>query len=226
MEIKRIAKIKTDFKTKFGIPRQSGIIKELSGKIVFEREYRSPDAIRGLDGFSHVWIIWEFSKNETRKFSPTVRPPKLGGNEKMGVFATRSPFRPNSLGLSLVKIEKIYYDEKKGPIIEVSGVDMVDNTPIYDIKPYLPYADSAENARAGFVEEIEDYILNVEYDGDIMESFPLEKRESLIKILAQDPRPSYIEDANRVYGFVYCGYEIKFKVDKKILTLVSIEGSL
>lgn len=223
MEITKIAEIRTDFKTKFGIPRQSGIIKELTGKIVFEKEFRSSDAIRGLDGFSHLWIIWEFSKSNRGKFSPTVRPPKLGGNEKMGVFATRSPFRPNPLALSLVKIEKIYVDEKKGPIIEVSGIDMVDKTPIYDIKPYLPYADSVENASAGFTEEIENFILDVEYDGDIMENFPLEKREGLIKILAQDPRPSYIDDSERIYGFVYYGYEIKFKVDGKILTLVKIE---
>jgi tRNA-Thr(GGU) m(6)t(6)A37 methyltransferase TsaA len=223
MEITKIAEIRTDFKTKFGIPRQSGIIKELTGKIVFEKEFRSSDAIRGLDGFSHLWIIWEFSKSNRGKFSPTVRPPKLGGNEKMGVFATRSPFRPNPLALSLVKIEKIYLDDKKGPIIEVSGIDMVDKTPIYDIKPYLPYADSVENASAGFTEEIENFILDVEYDGDIMENFPLEKREGLIKILAQDPRPSYIDDSERIYGFVYCGYEIKFKVNGKILTLVKIE---
>ena len=226
MEINKIARIKTDFDTKFGIPRQSGIIKELKGKIVFESKYRNIDALRGIEEFSHLWLIWGFSENAYEKFMPTVRPPKLGGNEKKGVFATRSPFRPNSLGLSLVKLEGVYIDKDLGPVIEVSGVDMVNGTPIYDIKPYLLYSDFAENAKSGFAENIGDFTLDVVCDKNILDILPTEKREALIKILSQDPRPSYINDSERVYGFGYSGYEIKFKVDEKKLTLISIEDQI
>ncbi|MBO5213067.1 MAG: tRNA (N6-threonylcarbamoyladenosine(37)-N6)-methyltransferase TrmO [Clostridia bacterium] len=223
LEINKIASILTDFDTKFGIPRQSGIVKELCGKIVFERKYRSADALRGIEGFSHLWLIWGFSENSYEKFMPTVRPPKLGGNKKMGVFATRSPFRPNGLGLSLVKIKGVYNDTELGTVIEVSGVDMVNGTPIYDIKPYLPYADVAENARAGFTDDIDEFVLDVVFDEKTINILPIEKRQALIKILAQDPRPSYIEDAERIYGFGYAGYEIKFKVEGKKLILINIE---
>ncbi len=223
MNIEPIAKIKTDFPTKFGIPRQSGIVKELCGRIVFEKKYRSPDAIRGLEDFSHVWVIWGFSENTGREYSPTVRPPKLGGNKRMGVFATRSPFRPNGLGLSCLKLEKIEYNERDGYTLTVSGADMVDGTPIYDIKPYLAFTDSVPYARGGFTEDLGLEDLSVTVDTPFPESFPKEKIDTLCRILAEDPRPSYIEDTDRVYGFFFCDHEIKFKVKDKFLTVISVE---
>ena len=223
MNIEPIAKIKTDFPTKFGIPRQSGIVKELCGRIVFEKKYRHPDAIRGLEDFSHIWVIWGFSENTGREYSPTVRPPKLGGNKRMGVFATRSPFRPNSLGLSCLKLEGIEHSEGEGYILTVSGADMVDGTPIYDIKPYLAFTDSVPYARGGFTEDLSLEDLSVTVDVPFPESFPEEKIDTLCRILAEDPRPSYIEDSDRVYGFFFCGHEIKFKVKDKDLTVISVE---
>lgn len=223
MNIEPIAKIKTDFPTKFGIPRQSGIVKELCGRIVFEKKYRSPDAIRGLEDFSHIWVIWGFSENTGREYSPTVRPPKLGGNKRMGVFATRSPFRPNGLGLSCLKLEKIEYNERDGYTLTVSGADMVDGTPIYDIKPYLAFTDSVPYARGGFTEDLGLEDLSVTVNTPFPESFPKEKIDTLCRILAEDPRPSYIEDTDRVYGFFFCDHEIKFKVKDKFLTVISVE---
>ena len=223
MNIEPIAKIKTDFPTKFGIPRQSGIVKELCGRIVFEKKYRSPDAIRGLEDFSHIWVIWGFSENTGREYSPTVRPPKLGGNKRMGVFATRSPFRPNGLGLSCLKLEKIEYNERDGYTLTVSGADMVDGTPIYDIKPYLAFTDSVPYARGGFTEDLGLEDLSVTVDTPFPKSFPKEKIDTLCRILAEDPRPSYIEDTDRVYGFFFCDHEIKFKVKDKFLTVISVE---
>lgn len=223
MEIEKIGIIRTDFPTKFGIPRQSGIVKRLKGQIVFESKYRSPDAIRGIEGFSHLWIVWGFSENEGAKYSPTVRPPKLGGNTKMGVFATRSSFRPNGLGLSLVKLERIEKNDKYGHILYVSGVDMVDKTPIYDIKPYLPSADIAPDAEGGFAEQIGDYKLQVECDSSLLLHLPEDKREILLEILAEDPRPAYIDDSERTYGFPFADCEIKFTVNGKILTVTSVE---
>ncbi len=223
MNIEPIGKIITDFDSKFGIPRQSGIVKDLSGTVIFEKKYRNPDAIRGIEGFSHLWLIWGFSENLNKEYSPTVRPPKLGGNERIGVFATRSPFRPNHLGLSAVKLEGVEYTEKYGYVLQVSGADMVNGTPIYDIKPYLAYADSIEDALGGFTEEIGDYRLNVHYDCVAPLELSKEKLNTLTRILEEDPRPSYIEDENRIYGFPFASFEIKFKVKDKALTVISIE---
>ena len=223
MIIEEIARIRTDFETKFGIPRQSGIVKDLKGTIIFEKKYRDPNAIRGLDGFSHIWVIWGFSENFGKEYSPTVRPPKLGGNERMGVFATRSPFRPNNLGLSCLKLDKIEFTKEYGHVLHVSGADMMDNTPIYDIKPYLAFSDSIPDAIGGFSTEIGDYTLSVKVDKDLLKDFPEEKSATLCRILAEDPRPAYIEDESRVFGFVFYGHEIKFKVKEKELTVISVE---
>lgn len=223
MNIEPIAKIVTDFDSKFGIPRQSGIVKNLSGTVIFEKKYRNPDAIRGIEGFSHLWLIWGFSENVDKEYSPTVRPPKLGGNERMGVFATRSPFRPNHLGLSSVKLEKVELTEKHGYVLRVSGADMVNGTPIYDIKPYLAFTDSIPDAIGGFADEVKDYTLEIVLDKELLCDFPSEKIDTLTGILAEDPRPSYIEDENRVYGFPFAGFEIKFKVKGKVLTVISVE---
>ncbi len=223
MEISKVATMYTDFPTKFGIPRQSGIVAKLEGKIIFEPKYNSPDAIRGIEGFSHLWIIWGFSENEGAKYNATVRPPRLGGNERVGVFATRSPFRPNSLGLSLVKLERIEKSDKYGHVLHVLGVDMVDKTPIYDIKPYLPSADFAIEARGGFASEIDDYRLSVVASDEILSPLPQNKREILRQVLAEDPRPAYANDPERTYGFPFAGYEIKFTVNDKNLTVTSVE---
>ena len=223
MNIEPIAKIVTDFDSKFGIPRQSGIVKNLSGTVIFEKKYRNPDAIRGIEGFSHLWLIWGFSENVGKEYSPTVRPPKLGGNERMGVFATRSPFRPNHLGLSSVKLERVEFTEKHGYVLRVSGADMVNGTPIYDIKPYLAFTDSIPDAIGGFADEVKDYTLEIVLDKELLCDFPSEKIDTLTGILAEDPRPSYIEDENRVYGFPFAGFEIKFKVKGKVLTVISVE---
>ncbi len=222
MEIEKIAHIRTDFPTKFGLPRQSSIVKKLKGEIVFEPKYRTPDAIRGIEGYSHLWIVWGFSENDREGFYPTVRPPRLGGNARVGVFATRSPFRPNGLGLSLVRLEEVKKAGKNGHTLIVSGVDMVDKTPIYDIKPYLPNTDYAKDAIGGFADEVFDYSLKVECD-KIPSTIDEEKAQILLEILAQDPRPSYIEDGERVYGFAFAEHEIKFKVSDKTLTVISIE---
>lgn len=223
MEIEKIAIVRTDFKTKFGIPRQSQTVARLEGTIIFEPKYRNPDTLRGLEHFSHFWIVWGFSENEGAKYNATVRPPKLGGNTRMGVFATRSPFRPNGLGLSLVKLDKIEKNDKYGHILHVLGVDMVDKTPIYDIKPYLPNADCAPDATGGFADEIGDYKLEVIADEKTLALLPQKKREILVEILAEDPRPAYIDDSERIYGFPFADCEIKFKVENKTLTVLSIE---
>ena len=223
MNIEPIAKIVTDFDTKFGIPRQSGLVKNLSGTVIFEKKYRNPDAIRGIEGFSHLWLIWGFSENMDKEYSPTVRPPRLGGNERIGVFATRSPFRPNHLGLSSVKLERVEFTEKHGYVLHVSGADMVNGTPIYDIKPYLSFTDCIPEAKGGFADSVKDYALDVVIEAKLPDSFPTEKTDTLTGILAEDPRPSYIEDENRVYGFPFAGFEIKFKVKGKVLTVISVE---
>ena len=223
MEISKVATMRTDFPTKFGIPRQSGIVAKLEGKIIFEPKYNSPDAIRGIEGFSHLWIVWGFSENEGAKYNATVRPPRLGGNERVGVFASRSPFRPNGLGLSLVKLEKVEKSDKYGHILHVLGVDMVDKTPNYDIKPYLPNLDFAPDAKGGFATEIEDYQLKVVANDALLAPLPENKRQILLEILAEDPRPAYAEDPERIYGFPFANCEIKFTVDGKTLTLISVE---
>ncbi|MBR7131961.1 MAG: tRNA (N6-threonylcarbamoyladenosine(37)-N6)-methyltransferase TrmO [Clostridia bacterium] len=218
-----IAKIKTDFPTKFGIPRQSGIIPELKGKIVFEPEYRNPEALRGLEGFSHLWLLWKFSEAVSEAWSPTVRPPRLGGNRRMGVFATRSPFRPNPIGLSSVKIEDIIHGTPEGTVIVVSGADLLDGTPIYDIKPYIAYTDSHPDAVGGFSQAVMENSLQVVFEGGAEQGLPQEILLPLRKILENDPRPGYQRDSERIYSFEFSGYRIKFKADDLNLTVISAE---
>ena len=223
-EIKPIAHIHTDFSSKFGIPRQSGLVEELKGMIVMEPEYRDPEAFRGIEGFSHIWLIWQFSQSLCSQWSPTVRPPRLGGNRRKGVFATRSPFRPNSLGLSAVRLEKAeLHHPQLGPVLYVAGADLMDGTPIFDIKPYMPYSDSCPEACGGFSANVKDYRLQVEVTQELLEKLPEEKRKALKKVLAEDPRPSYQRDPERIYGFGFAGYEIKFSVKDRILTVLQIE---
>ncbi len=221
--MKIIGHIKTDFKTKFGVPRQSGIIKSAKGQIVFEKEYRDASAFRGLEEFSHIWVLWEFSQAKSEKWSPTVRPPLLGGNQRMGVFATRSPYRPNSIGMSVLKLDSIDYDKHQGPVLNVSGCDMMDGTPIFDIKPYLAYADSIPDARGGFTEKLNDRTLEVEYEGELFAKIPVDIQNTVVEILKNDPRPSYQNDEGRVYGFLFGEFEIKFRVEGKKLTVISTE---
>ncbi len=216
-----IAYIHTDFPTKFGIPRQSGIIDSLQGTIVFEPEYRNPEAVRGLEEFSHLWLIWEFSEAKRDTWSPTVRPPRLGGNVRKGVFATRSPFRPNPIGLSSVKLEKMEIDPKLGPVLHVSGADLMDGTPIYDIKPYIAYTDSHPEAISGFATKPAEHLLEVEFPEEILQIVPETLRESLIAVLAHDPRPQYQDDPERVYGMAFGHLEVRFKV--KDLQLIVLE---
>ena len=223
MEIEKIGHIETPFKTKFGIPRQSGISENIKGRLVFEPKYRSDEAIRGLEGFSHVWLIWGFSENDNSKFSPTVRPPRLGGNTRVGVFATRSPFRPNGLGLSCLKLEKIERTKSEGTVLILSGADMMDGTPVYDIKPYIPLTDLRCDAVGGFTEEIGEYRLEVVLPEYISNALGSELTSCLYDALREDPRPSYIENDDRVYGFYFDKYEIKFTVKGKILTVTEIK---
>ncbi len=220
--MKVIAHIKTDFKEKFGIPRQSGLVEEAKGKIVFEKEYRVKEAFQELDKFSHIWILWQFSEHLRDTWSSKVRPPLLGGNKKVGVFATRSPFRPNPIGLSSVKLEKIEYSEKEGPILFVSGVDLLDGTPIFDIKPYLPYTDSHPDATGGFTETLSERSLSVEIRDKSFFALPKELQTELKRILSLDPRPSYQEDG-KTYGMAFNDYEIKFTVEDGTLYLLSID---
>ena len=222
LPIKIIGHIKTDFPTKFGLPRQSGLVSSLRGRIVFEQEYRNPDALRGLEGYSHIWLLWHFSEAVREDWSPTVRPPRLGGNKRVGVFASRSPFRPNPIGLSAVKIEGIELSTSDGPVIIVSGADLMDGTPILDIKPYLPFADSLPAAAGGFAEFVKDYTLDVSMPEEYPKDFPEELKEGLREVLAQDPRPSYQEDPERVYGFNFAGFEVKFSVKENTLTVKDI----
>lgn len=214
-----IARIRSDFPTKFGIPRQSGLVEELKATIVFKPEYRNPDALRGLEEFSHIWLIWQFSEAVRDKWSPTVRPPRLGGNTRMGVFATRSPFRPNAIGLSCVKLESIQKDPKLGTVLVVSGADLMDGTPILDIKPYLPYADSHPEATGGFTGNVGGKVLEVEFPPELLSQVPEDKREALIGVLSRDPRPSYQHDPDRVYGMAFGGVEVSFSVDGETLTV-------
>lgn len=219
---KVIARIQTDFKTKFGIPRQSGLVQEVEGKIVFEPDYRNPDAVRGLGDFTHIWLIWQFSEAVREQWSPTVRPPRLGGNKRMGVFATRSPFRPNAIGLSCVRLEKVEYTQNDGPVLYVSGVDLMDGTPIYDIKPYLPYADCHPEAVGGFASTPKEATLQVVDPNNLLSNVCEEKRKALVGILSQDPRPTYQNDPKRVYGMCFGGYEVKFRVVDNQLWIESI----
>ena len=222
--MKHIAKIYTDFPDKFGIPRQSGILHMLKSRIVFEKEYRVPEAIRGIEDWSHLWLIWEFSESVRDGFSPTVRPPRLGGNTRVGVFATRAPFRPNPIGLSCVKLVGVEETQNEGRVLVVTGADMVSGTPIYDIKPYLPYADSVADASGGFAEEVYGAKLAVDFPEALLSRLPESKREAAKILLADDPRPAVrANDSERVFGFRFAGFEIKFTVSDGVLTVTSVE---
>lgn len=220
--LKIIAHIESDFGSKFGIPRQSGLASSLKAKVIFKPEYRDPDALRGIEDFSHIWIIWDFSESHKNRWSPTVRPPRLGGNTRVGVFATRSPFRPNPVGLSCVKLERVDFDKKNGPVLIISGADLMNGTPIFDIKPYLPYADSIDNASGGFSEKNLKRTLKVTWDDVLFADFPKNKKDALRQVLELDPRPAYQNDPDRIYGFSFAGYEISFCVKNDILFVKNI----
>ena len=222
-EMKPIARIYTDFPDKFGIPRQSGIVKELKGRVVFEPPYRDYRAVKELSEYSHIWLLWLFSRSEREEWSPTVRPPRLGGNTRVGVFATRSPYRPNPIGMSAVKLDRVVVDEGLGPVLEVSGIDIVDGTPILDIKPYLSFADSYPNAVCGFADRLYGRSLKVIIPDSISKTIPDDLTATLRGLLAEDPRPRYQNDPERVYGFAFSKYEVKFKVDGAVLTVISVE---
>lgn len=225
MELSAIAVLRSDFREKFGIPRQSGLVEELKARVVFFPEYQVREAFRGLEGFSHLWLLWGFSENRRDSWSPTVRPPRLGGNQRMGVFATRSPFRPNPIGLSCVKLERIELDSPEGPVLHVLGADLMDGTPIYDIKPYLPYADCRRSAVGGFAAELPGNRLTVEIPQSLLQKVPAEKRSALLAVLGGDPRPSYQNDPERVYGMSFAGFNIKFQVKENQLTVREIAKS-
>lgn len=220
--MKIIARIETDFPEKFGIPRQSGLVEELKGIIVFEPEYRNSDALKGLEGYNYIWLLWQFEGVERENWSVTVRPPRLGGNKHMGVFATRSPFRPNPIGLSSVKLERMELDTDRGPVLHVAGIDLRHNTPIYDIKPYLPYVDCHMDATGGFAHEVKDYELQVVFPEKLLARIPAEKQEAIIAVLKQDPRPSYHNDPTRKYGVAFAGYDVKFVVDGTVLSVIDV----
>ena len=223
VNIQIIARMRSDFATKFGIPRQSGLVEELRSTIVFEPEFRNPDALRGIEDFSHLWIIWQFSEAVRQGWSPTVRPPRLGGNTRMGVFATRSPFRPNNLGLSSVKLLGIEHTAEFGTVLHVGGADLMDGTPIFDIKPYIPYGDCHVDATGGFTDKAGEFLLQVDFPAHLLAVLPEEKREAAMGVLSHDPRPSYQRKPDRVYGLTFAGYDIRFKVNDDILTVVEVE---
>ncbi len=220
--MKIIARIRSEFPEKFGIPRQSGLVEELKADIIFEPEYRNPDALRGIEEYSHIWLIWKFSESVTDTFRATVRPPRLGGNVRKGVFATRSPFRPNAIGLSCVRLLGVTLTGAEGPVLHVAGADLMDRTPIYDIKPYLPAVDSHPDAVGGFADRVFDYALVVRCPKDLEERIPKERRAALYSVLSQDPRPSYQEDPERIYGMAFAGLEVKFTVREGILTICGV----
>lgn len=216
--MKIIGHIETDFDTKFGLPRQSGLCDSLTGKVILFPEYRREEALRGLDGFSHIWLLWLFSEAEREEWSPTVRPPRLGVNRRMGVFSTRSPFRPNNIGLSCVRLDRIG-NEADGPVLYVSGIDMMNGTPVIDIKPYVPVADCRADATDGFTRLTKDYSLEVYFSEKMLSVLPEDKRTGALQMLSQDPRPAYIDDEKRVFGVTYAGYDIRFTVSGKLLTV-------
>jgi len=219
-----IARIHTDFATKFGVPRQSGLVEELESTIIFEPEYRNADALRGLEGFSHVWLVWVFDQAIRETWSPTVRPPRLGGNTRLGVFATRSPFRPNPIALSCVRLAGIEVSEEHGPVLRLRGADLMNGTPILDIKPYIPYADCHPEALGGFATAPAGETLEVVIPPNLLDRIPEKRREALRGVLAQDPRPHYQDDPDRVYGFVFAGMEVKFSVNGQQLNVVDIQN--
>lgn len=223
LKIEALATIHNDFTTKFGIPRQSGLANKLVSRIVFEKKYRNPDAFRGIEQYSHLWLVWYFSQSDREGFTPTVRPPKLGGNTRMGVFATRSPFRPNHLGLSCVKLERVIKDEKLGVVLEVSGADLMNGTPIFDVKPYLPYCDAVVDAKNGFALAETEGSLTVTDEKKHLEIIKEEKREGLLEILSHDPRPAYQEDSNRVYVMPFAEFEVSFIVSGDVLEITEVK---
>ena len=223
ISIQVIARMRSDFATKFGIPRQSGLVEELRSTIVFEPEFRNADALRGIEGFSHLWIIWQFSEAVRTGWSPTVRPPRLGGNTRMGVFATRSPFRPNNLGLSCVKLLGVEETAEHGFVLHVGGADLMDGTPIFDIKPYVPYADAHPEAVGGFTDTADAFLLDVAFPDALLAILPAEKRQAAISVLSHDPRPSYQRKPDRIYGLTFAGYDIRFTVEDTILTVVAVD---
>ncbi|MBP3684740.1 MAG: tRNA (N6-threonylcarbamoyladenosine(37)-N6)-methyltransferase TrmO [Oscillospiraceae bacterium] len=222
VNIQIIARMHSDFATKFGIPRQSGLVEKLRSTIVFEPEFRNPDALRGIEDFSHLWIIWQFSEAVRQGWSPTVRPPRLGGNTRMGVFATRSPFRPNNLGLSSVTLLGVEHTDKFGTVLHVGGADLMDGTPIFDIKPYIPYGDCHPEATGGFTDRAGEFLLRVDFPKKLLEQLPEDKREAAIGVLSHDPRPSYQRKPDRIYGLTFAGYDLRFKVDGDILTVQEV----
>ena len=220
-----IAHIRSDFSSKFGIPKQSGLVPSLTARVVFEEGFRSADALRGIEGYSHLWLLWRFSASVTPEdapFSPTVRPPRLGGNVRVGVFASRSPFRPNSIGLSCVELEKVDFDDPEGPVLVVRGADLLDGTPILDVKPYVPYADSRPEASGGFTDTVAARTVRCVFPPELLERVPPDKREALIGVLEQDPRPSYQDDPERTYGFGFAGLEIRFRAADGVLTVIDV----
>lgn len=226
MEMHPIAHMRSDFPTKFGIPRQSGLVEELRSMIVFEPEYRSEDALRGIEDFSHLWLIWQFSQAVREGWSPTVRPPRLGGNTRMGVFATRSPFRPNNLGLSCVRLLEVKHTQQYGTVLIVGGADLLDGTPIFDIKPYIPYSDSRPEAAGGFTDRVGDFLLDVKFPQELLEKLPADKQTAAVGVLSHDPRPSYQRKPGRVYGLNFAGFDIRFTVEDAVLTIQSVEKQI
>lgn len=226
MEMHPIAHMRSDFPTKFGIPRQSGLVEELRSMIVFEPEYRSEDALRGIEDFSHLWLIWQFSQAVRQDWSPTVRPPRLGGNTRMGVFATRSPFRPNNLGLSCVRLLEVKHTQQYGTVLIVGGADLLDGTPIFDIKPYIPYSDSRPEAAGGFTDRVGDFLLDVKFPKELLEKLPADKQAAAVGVLSHDPRPSYQRKPGRVYGLNFAGFDIRFTVEDAVLTVQSVEKQI
>ena len=222
--VKAIAYMHSDFPTKFGIPRQSGLVEELRSTVVFEPEFRNPDALRGIEGYSHLWLIWQFSEAVQETWSPTVRPPRLGGNTRMGVFATRSPFRPNSLGLSCVKLIGVEQTEGYGTVLHVAGADLMDGTPIFDIKPYIPYSDSHPEATGGFTDTADDFLLTVNFPKELLSLLPEGKQSAALGVLSHDPRPSYQRKPGRVYGLCFAGFDIRFTVEENTLHVVEVRS--
>lgn len=226
MEMHPIAHMRSDFPTKFGIPRQSGLVEELRSMIVFEPEYRNDDALRGIEEYSHLWLIWQFSQAVRQDWSPTVRPPRLGGNVRMGVFATRSPFRPNNLGLSCVRLLEVKHTQQYGTVLIVGGADLLDGTPIFDIKPYIPYSDSRPEAAGGFTDRVGDFLLDVKFPQELLEKLPADKQAAAVGVLSHDPRPSYQRTPGRVYGLNFAGFDIRFTVEDTVLTVQSVEKQI
>ena len=219
-----IARMKSDFPTKFGIPRQSGLVEALQSTIIFEPEFRNADALRGIEGYSHLWLIWQFSEAVRSDWSPTVRPPRLGGNTRMGVFATRSPFRPNNLGLSSVRLLGIEHTAQFGTVLHVSGADLMDGTPIFDVKPYVPYSDCHQDATGGFTDTADEFLLKVDIPEALLNKFPADKHDAVLGVLEHDPRPSYQKDPDRIYGLTFAGFDIRFTVSGDRLTVIAVEA--